>query len=151
VTAQAGVIDVVNRKHARHTAELRVEIETRDALLGFVTENISRGGMFIRTDLQLSDGTSVRVNVVHPDSQALFPLDCIVRRRVFGTDAGLGLEFTNMTERTRAELVAFLSSVVTLDDELAIDIDTTEIDTTGLDAVQGSTGPGSTILPARVA
>jgi hypothetical protein len=138
VRAPAGIIDVVNRRHARHAAELRVEIETRAALLGFVTENISRGGMFIRTDLALGEGTSVRVHLVHPETHATFPLDCVVRRRVFGTDAGLGVEFANMTDLTRADLARFVSAVVTLDDELAIDIDTAELESPDTPTVSGS-------------
>jgi hypothetical protein len=138
VRAPAGAVAVVNRRHARHAAELRVEIEPRDALLSFVTENISRGGMFIRTDLALGEGTTVRVHLVHPETQVTFGLECVVRRRVFGTDAGLGVEFANMTDRTRADLARFVSSVVTLDDALAIDIDTSELESPDPSAAHGS-------------
>lgn len=127
ICAPAGAVDMVNRLYSRHDVELRVKLETREALVNLVTENISRGGMFVRTDLPLGAGASVNVHLVHPDTQATFALECVVRRRIFGNDAGVGLEFQNMTEAKRAELVEFVRPVAALDeDEIEVDFDEPE-------------------------
>ncbi len=126
--APAGAVDMVNRLYSRHDVVLHVKVETREALVDLVTENMSRGGMFVRTDLPLGPGAAVNVHLVHPDTQATFALDCVVRRRVFGSNAGVGLEFQNMTEANRAELVDFVRPVAALDeDEIEIDVDDLEV------------------------
>jgi PilZ domain len=73
-------------------------------------QNILRGRMFVRTDVPQSVGAGLVVNLVDPMSRERFPVDCVVRRRVFGSDAGVEVEILEMTPATRSALAEFLGS-----------------------------------------
>lgn len=106
-------VDPVQRRFVRQRAELRVQLEALDSVVELITGDISQGGMFIRTDLPLNVGTEVSVQLVY--GSASFPVDCVVRRRVFGTEAGVGVEFLNMNESMRRKLADFVRPVTRID------------------------------------
>jgi hypothetical protein len=58
--------DPVRRKYPRSTATLQVRVATLDELQVLHTENISKGGMFVRTALELPSGAAVKLGIVHP-------------------------------------------------------------------------------------
>jgi hypothetical protein len=72
--------------------------------------------MFIRTDVALCVGAGLVVNLFYPTSREGFHIVCVVRRRVFGTNAGLEVEFLEMAPATWPALAAFLEPLVILDD-----------------------------------
>jgi Tfp pilus assembly protein PilZ len=122
--APPGVVDAVQRRHARHAAELPVLLESgRGEPVSPdggdeapVTQDISKGGMFIRTTLPLSVGGGVLVKLVVVASQATFAVECVVRRRVFGSQAGVGVEFLEMTDERWRALKEFVRPFASLDD-----------------------------------
>jgi hypothetical protein len=93
-----GTPDLVRRRFVRYQAELCLVVDHLRDLGTLVTTNVSLGGMFIATELDLGRhfpmGQRVHVRVVHPRTRAMFPLDCVVRRHVADTTArGVGVEF----------------------------------------------------------
>jgi PilZ domain len=71
-------------------------------------QDISEGQMFIRTNVPLSVGAGLVVNLIDPTSLVGFPIDCVVRRREFGSKAGVLVEFLEMPLATWLALVEFL-------------------------------------------
>ncbi len=102
----------VRRRHPRHRVELQVRLETLNALKAWVTDDISRGGAFIRTDLEIAPGSRVRVHVVHPNTQELLSLDGVVARVERGVREGVAVQFTDMTDEMRDALILFISPVL---------------------------------------
>jgi hypothetical protein len=74
-----------------------------------VTQDVSRGGMFLRTGLDVAVGSELRLFVAHPQTGLTFAVDSLVRRRVEGPPerAGLGVEFVGLDEKRREEFAAF--------------------------------------------
>lgn len=115
VIMPGGAVDPVQRRHPRFDRQIRVELVpvaaeqpgTNPCVA--TTEDISRGGMFIRTDLPFSVGAGLLVTLAH--SAVTFPIECIVRRRVFGTRAGIAVEFMEMSPQTTLSLIDFLKPV----------------------------------------
>jgi uncharacterized protein (TIGR02266 family) len=116
VTAQ---VDPIRRRFERHRAELELLVATVEQLHTLYSHDISKGGMFIRTDLALPPGERLLVRVVHPETGESFALEAVVRRA--STDPrlrGLGVEFVNMDERARERLFEFIrSELLVLDDD----------------------------------
>ena len=74
-----------------------------------VTADVSRGGMFLRTGLDVAIGSELRLFVAHPQTGLTFAVDTVVRRRVESPPerAGLGVEFVGLDDRRREEFAAF--------------------------------------------
>jgi c-di-GMP-binding flagellar brake protein YcgR len=74
-----------------------------------VTEDVSRGGMFLRTGLDVAIGSDLRLFVAHPQTGLTFAVDSVVRHRVETPPerAGLGVEFVGLDDRRREDLAAF--------------------------------------------
>ena len=70
-----------------------------------VTEDVSRGGMFLRTGLEITIGSALRLLVTHPLTGQTFAVDTVVRRRVDHPPkrAGLGVELFGLDEKRREE------------------------------------------------
>jgi hypothetical protein len=107
-----GAADVARRQYPRYAAALQVHLHTLDDLHLLYTRNVSRGGLFVGTALQLPAGTALRVNVIHPKTGEQFPLEAIVRWRAEAPEPGLGLEFVQLTERRRDEFFEFIRSEI---------------------------------------
>jgi hypothetical protein len=122
LATKPGFSDPVRRRHPRHPVVLHVVLEAAGADRlrgepeggGAFVRDISKGGMFIRTDEPLPVGAGLVVRFVSPLSDATFRVECVVRRRVFGTEAGLGVEYLGMTPEAWSRLVEFLQPVARL-------------------------------------
>jgi Tfp pilus assembly protein PilZ len=108
--------DTVRRRDPRYAVRLQVRLQTMDELELLYTRNVSKGGLFLGTTLQLPQGTSVRVSVVHPKTGEQFPLDAVVRWCAVSPHAGLGLEFTGTTEQRRDEFFDFIRSEIPVEE-----------------------------------
>ncbi|NNL65905.1 MAG: TIGR02266 family protein [Myxococcales bacterium] len=92
------------REHLRLPSHLKVVFENGDELREAFLENISEGGLFIRTQRPLCKGAPLRLRIV---ADALPPLEVSGRvvwsRELERTDApaGMGVEFEGVDEAAR--------------------------------------------------
>jgi Tfp pilus assembly protein PilZ len=102
------VPDTVNRQFPRVPRALSVRAESTRDLQPLVTEDVSRGGMFLLTGLDVAIGSELRLLVAHPLTGQTFAVDTVVRRRVGRPPdrAGLGVELFGLDERRREEFAA---------------------------------------------
>ena len=115
--------DAVHRRHVRFVAAFDVRARTVTELMTFVTRDVSRGGMFLRTTRSCSVGQELLMELIHPTTQATFPLLCVVRRRVTDANAsGLGVEIVGLDPVRQHELEAFVSSGIPDAEELGVDV-----------------------------
>lgn len=108
--------DPIRRKYPRSTVTLQVRVNTLDELEVLFTDNISNGGMFVRTALELPIGAAVKLGIVHPKTGEQYQLTGLVRWRGTAPTPGLGLEFTNMNEERRVEFSQFVSSEIPVEE-----------------------------------
>ena len=105
----AAAPDAVNRLFPRVRRALTVRAQSIGDLHHLVTEDVSRGGMFLRTGLDVAVGSELRLFVAHPQTGLTFAVDTVVRRR--GEPplhrAGLGVEFVGLDEERREAFAAF--------------------------------------------
>ena len=98
--------DQVRRAHPRVVPATPIEVGS--ALGPASVGDISDGGMFIKTTEAFAVGTDLRVTLHDPRTRVRIPLDCVVRRRSFGSNAGIGVEFRNLDDAQQtavAELI----------------------------------------------
>lgn len=109
VKADVAAPDPVKRQFPRVRRTLTVRAQSIDDLHHIVTQDVSRGGMFLRTGLDVAIGSELRLFVAHPQTGHTFAIDAIVRRRVERPPerAGLGVEFVGLDEKRREEFAAF--------------------------------------------
>jgi len=100
--------DQTRRAHPRRPVAPSILVVPPDGDAPLSLGDISEGGMFLKTDQDFVVGAGLRVTLLSSRSSARLRLDCIVRRRTSGSDAGIGVEFRDMTDETRAELTEFL-------------------------------------------
>ncbi|MCX5732597.1 MAG: PilZ domain-containing protein [Deltaproteobacteria bacterium] len=116
----AAALDAVNRQFPRVRRALTVRAQSMGDLHHIVTADVSRGGMFLRTGLDVAIGSELRLFVAHPQTGLTFAVDTVVRRRVESPPdrAGLGVEFVGLDEKRREEFAAFsgLDEMATEDD-----------------------------------
>jgi Tfp pilus assembly protein PilZ len=88
---------------------LTVRTQSIGDLHHLVTTDVSRGGMFLRTGLDVAIGSELRLFVAHPQTGLTFAVDTVVRRRVESPPerAGLGVEFVGLDDKRRDEFAAF--------------------------------------------
>ncbi|MEZ4705034.1 MAG: PilZ domain-containing protein [Bdellovibrionota bacterium] len=108
------------RKFPRAETEIPVEIhddkKSRDAL----TKNISKGGLFVKTNIkEFEMGDRVQVILIHPTSKRKFSIPAEVVHLRLGSaphlpdfEEGLGIEFLDLSEIRRQDLSRFLKSIV---------------------------------------
>jgi type IV pilus assembly protein PilZ len=105
------------RRHARH--QLEAEIEVGDGHLGgelvFDSHNVSRGGLFLKSDLLLEVGDTVWVSFILPSTAVAIR----TRGRVVWVNRnpdendptdrpGMGIQFLDLTEIEETALTAYL-------------------------------------------
>ncbi|MFC1654241.1 PilZ domain-containing protein [Myxococcota bacterium] len=105
------------RRHARH--QLEAEIEVGDGHLGgelvFDSHNVSRGGLFLKSDLLLEVGDTVWVSFALPRTAVAIR----TRGRVVWVNRnpdendptdrpGMGIQFLDLTEVEETALTAYL-------------------------------------------
>lgn len=102
--------DAVQRRFPRYAAVLHVNLRDLAELQQLYTQNVSQGGMFVGTMLDLPPGTPLKLAVIHPRSGEPFELEAAVRWRSGAPNFGLGLEFTSMDDRRRDAFFDFVRS-----------------------------------------
>jgi Tfp pilus assembly protein PilZ len=105
------------RRHPRHAVALRVRPESFDKLMELYTRDVSAGGMYVETPTVLEIGQEVVFEVIHPQGQRGFRLNCLVKH--VGKDPpGLGLEFVGLDAERLKAFYGFVTSHV---EELEVD------------------------------
>jgi Tfp pilus assembly protein PilZ len=99
--------DTVNRQFPRIRMALSVTAQSIRDLDSIVTADVSRGGMFLRTGLDVAIGSELRLLVTHPLTGHTVGVDAVVRRRVDHPPAraGLGVELFGLDEERREAFV----------------------------------------------
>lgn len=112
------------RDHDRLEIHVDLTAEADHQFFTGFTQNISAGGLFIATNDHLPIGATFRLAFVLPGADHLFDLECEVRwaRQTDmgpGLPAGMGVRFTNITDREESLIDEFISTQETLfyDDE----------------------------------
>ena len=111
-----GTPDAVHRRFPRYAASLRVSLKDVGELEQLYTQNVSKGGLFVGTALDLPPGTVLKLSVIHPTTGEPFPLDAVVRWRAAPPNPGLGLEFTHMDDARREAFFDFVRSEIPVEE-----------------------------------
>lgn len=94
--------------------EVKVYFDKLDQLVLMYSRDISKGGVFLRTDAQLEVGQVIELRLIHPNSREEFTLHGVVRRNVRDAAAqgqrGIGIEFVELDEHRRTVLWDFVVS-----------------------------------------
>ncbi len=112
-----------HRRLPRYAAELDLKVRSLDELYALSSRDVSEGGMFIVTNLDLALDEVIQIHVVHPEAGTVFPLDARVCRQQYHPARGLGVEFLDMTPARREAFFEFVRGSIVLDDVwLTIDV-----------------------------
>lgn len=111
----------VRVRFERHTAVLRVKLPTMKDLEALYANELSKGGMFVPTALDLPAGTDVVLQVTHPETEEVFLLDAVVRHRHVQLPArGYFVEFLGVDAARRADFLDFVRSGIHIAEELVV-------------------------------
>jgi Tfp pilus assembly protein PilZ len=108
VTLAQQATDQVRRAHPRVVPATPIEVGSSHGPESMTVGDISDGGMFIRTSKSFTVGTDLRITLRDPRTHARIPVDCIVRRRAFGSNGGIGVEFRNVNDAQQAVLTELM-------------------------------------------
>ncbi len=107
------------RRAQRVAAAFRVRYRSVDELVVALTQDLSRGGLFMRTERYLPTNAIVRVHLELPDGGGEIPVICrvaFVRSRdesaAIGKPAGMGVEFLDLGPERLAQLERFVAARV---------------------------------------
>jgi c-di-GMP-binding flagellar brake protein YcgR len=105
------------REFSRAPARLELTLGAGPDAASVYSRDVSAGGMFVRTDVDLPVGAGVVIEVVHHETLERFPIDAVVRwRNERRESAGLGVEFVGLDETRRQQFFDFIrSEVVAID------------------------------------
>jgi uncharacterized protein (TIGR02266 family) len=115
------------RQHPRFIDENAVEVEygSREALKEAWTVDISKGGMFIRTETPPPFGTRLSIRFSSPDGTLALDADVVhvvdaEAAKTFGQPAGVGVQFVDLSAEVRQRFEAYVDGVAQrLTDDLA--------------------------------
>jgi Tfp pilus assembly protein PilZ len=112
----------MRRNDQRYEAVLAVRPRNLEELEVLYTRDVSRGGMFLSTELELEIGNELRLDVYHPTSKESFPLISVVRHRSADPPLGVGVQFSEMTEQRREQFLEFVRDGIPAlnDDEIEV-------------------------------
>ncbi len=112
------------RQFGRFAAILQVRAENLGELVTMYTRDVSKGGMFLKTDLDLAVGDLLALQIVHPETFEIFSMRGMVRRCVDEGDTfGVGVQFVGMSDGKREEFWRFVSDYLVDDpNEITIDV-----------------------------
>lgn len=105
-------MDEERRRHERHQVKLTVKFTSPKAFLQQYTRDLSKGGLFIQTDKPLPQGTEVALKLHLPlTKRELDVPGRVAHIRPVGSNgepAGIGIEFTDLTDETRGVIDAYV-------------------------------------------
>lgn len=106
------------RAQPRIAKEIKVEFRSLDEFVVAYTEDISRGGIFVKTDALLPVGSTIHLDLVLPDHASRFAVIARVayllpaeKAKATGRNPGMGLEFL---ESESGDLMRQLEAFITL-------------------------------------
>jgi Tfp pilus assembly protein PilZ len=107
------------RKFPRVEVQIVVEIKTGKQTLQTMTENLSKGGAFLKTSVEgFTLGDKIQVVLVHPTTKRKFVLHAQVvhvRQGVLNEvdefSEGLGIQFMDLSEIRNQDLTLFLKAI----------------------------------------
>jgi uncharacterized protein (TIGR02266 family) len=112
--------DPVRRKHPRYPIRLAVRPRSLSELMTMYTRDVSAGGMFLTSDQGFEVGAILQLDVRHPESERMFSLAAVVRRRGTAQAPGVGVEFHQMTDAERQRFYEFIHSHIPQIDDLEL-------------------------------
>jgi len=108
--------ETIRRRFIRFEAVLEVRIPSYDSLTSFYSKVISFGGMLLKTDIDFTEGQTLFLEIIHPETAQLFGMPCVVKRRLKERKfKGIAVEFIELAENERFEFWKFIKSAVTED------------------------------------
>ena len=111
-------IDPVKRHHPRFDARFEVHPRDLGELEVLYSRDISAGGMFLETDLDLATGKSLALTIFHPLTRRSFTIDSVVKRRCTEDPRGLGVQFTNLDSLQLDKFQEFVKAGLAVLEEL---------------------------------
>lgn len=109
----ARIADLTDRAEPRVKRKLSVSYRDKKSFLNAYTENISNGGIFLKTNSPLPKGTSIFLRLQLPDIPAPLEIDSLViwsNRQEDGDKtkpSGMGIQFRDMDKKDRKILNDF--------------------------------------------
>jgi type IV pilus assembly protein PilZ len=104
----------MSSRDARYQVDIPVDYETRDLFLGSRVTNISRGGLFIRTDNPLPVQTEVSLSLHLPQDEGVIQArgrvvwNYDVPRNSFHVVSGMGIKFIDLSSDQRSRIESSL-------------------------------------------
>ncbi len=147
----------MQRRELRLTTSFRVRYATMDELVVAYSSNLSRGGLFLKSEELLPVGARVMLTLELPDDGPELSVACVV---VFTRDTGLrgmGVKFDDPDEVTKQRVEAFIIGAAPSSTELAVApvaraLDVVVVDDEPLQsarAAEGFRARGHTVRTAR--
>ena len=107
------------RKFSRAQIQVIVEIKNQNEAQQALTENLSKGGAFLKTKAEgFSIGDRLQVILIHPTTKRKFVLQSQIVHVRHGSQEnneefqeGLGIQFTDLSEIRHQDLVLFLKGI----------------------------------------
>ena len=96
--------------------DIRLEPGSVEELTRVVTEDNPSGTLFVATRTQVVLGANVCVQIVHPITRDVFPLEGVVRRRGAGAEPGVLIGIGKLPMDVRVGLQELVDSVVVIED-----------------------------------
>jgi uncharacterized protein (TIGR02266 family) len=102
----------VIRQNRRKSLEARVDLHSDSNFFSGFSSNISDGGLFIATEVDLPLGTEVDLRFTLPDGNAVASTGVVCWRRPPNPDlpTGLGLQFGHLTQTARDAVARFMKT-----------------------------------------
>ncbi len=111
---------------APFTAMVRVSCPSWSEFLTLHANNISRGGLFVKTATPLQRGTAVKLRIVLPQQYTL-ELEAEVVRSVHTPAPGMGLAFRPMDDFRKSIVERLVREARELDSSIDIDVDDDDV------------------------
>jgi len=103
-----GTLDPIHRLHPRVDARFEVRPNDLEELKTIYSRDISKGGMFLETDMQVELGITLALTIFHPLTRRAFTIESTVKRHS-SSPRGVGVEFENLSDSRRAAFDSFVN------------------------------------------
>lgn len=107
-------IEAIRRKHPRHAVHVEVTLESDHHIFTGLTENLSRGGLFVATHTLLEVGTMIDVEFSLPGKARIKSLAVVSWVRLYSETSdgppGMGLQFASLDAESAEAIRSFLAA-----------------------------------------